>query len=672
MNKIDLWESRFQRMRRRPPKEVIVFGLKTLKKFPKHIDKKGIDEYSPNEIFYDFTNKNTFFESTKLKFCNNFYFNPNDSLEEKYKNNFPDDYKKTIQLSEKYCKGNLKFFNTDIKFQNWHKINNFEWSLEPSSTINYFGKNRKQDIKYIWELNRMHFITVLAKAYYITGKEKYSKSVINYLSSWIDENPYLKGVNWMEGIEAAIRMYSWIFSYAFIINSRNLTPKINLKILKSIYLHGKFIKDFLSDKWYTNNNHILAELSALILISISFPNVRQSKNWLKFALKNLVNEVESQILTDGATWESSTGYQKFDLELLLYPLILLDKNNINVQSTIYKKVKKMAIFLNFISIKDGKIPRVGDEDQGFVLNLCNWDYDNIFEISSLANFYYKQKNFLNNKSELVFWISNGKINSENNISYSYPTFKVFQESGYVVFKSKDDYLLFITGIQNRRYLHAPHRHVDVLSFVYGKNNCFFIDDPGTYTYFSADIMRNKFRRIQMHNTITVDDKNPSDLSGLFEMSPNLKTKIEKQGIFNDMRYVVASQNNYKFLIHKRAVLQFQKGFIIYDFITGDGKNHSFQSFLHLNPKVVILEKNKKSVLLKNEKETLFIRSDKEILEDNSVFSSKYGEKNDSKMLKVNIAGNSFENSFFLTSNKKSLESINLDLSEFKSKILKCS
>jgi len=651
----DLWIPKIQRMVRRPYKEILVFCIKRTKIVPKYLFlHSAIKESEKKNIFCEGYTKEELLEIIRIRNRRAFYFDSfNDEIAITFKKKFSKEYNKTLELADKLINGHFDLLGRKIIFENWHKVGDEVWPLLPSYKIGYYGKKVINDIKIVWELNRMQFLPIIGKAYFLTKDEEYAKKTLEYISSWVEQNPYLYGVNWMEGIEAAIRMYSWIFAYNFILSSPNLTPDANFRVLKSIYQHGKFIYEFLSDKWSINNNHILAELSALILISLTFPQFRDSKKWLKFSVNKLEKEIDRQIFEEGVIWEHSTGYQKFDTELILYPIILLQKNGYLVPKSIIEKAEKMIEFLNLISMKRGKIPLVGDEDQGFVLKLGDWEYDNALEVSSVGSVLFKRKDFMKNKSEMVFWLFNGRVIEETQDSFGYPTFKIFDKSGYGLFKSKNDYLLFVTSSQDKRYLHAAHRHLDMLSFVYSKNGEYFIVDPGTYTYFGNYEMRNRFRSISMHNTLRIDGREPSDLSGLFEIYPRPKTKIVKWGKFDDehIKYVWATHDGYKPLIHNRIIAGIPRGYILYDFVEGDGKKHKFESHFHLHPDTDIERISDKELMLMINNEKIWLISDKKIKLENSEYSPKYGVLLNSKSLKIEGITNHWNNYTYILKNR---------------------
>lgn len=668
MGSNDLWLSRIQRLKRRPSKEIVTFFVKEVIKTPKFIFSLKDNVINLNQVLLDPINEDNVFNDIKKRCSNIFYFDPfKKKFSELFKNSFPESSNSSLKKAEEYVNGNFDFLGEKVQFEDWHSVEGVRWPSDISpGKINYFGTDRRGDIKYIWELNRMQFLPLVGKAFFLTGDEKFAKCVLSYIDTWIDQNPYFKGVNWMEGIEAAIRIYSWIFSYYFILDSKSLDSTFNDKILKSIYQHAKFIKNFNSDKWIINNNHIVSELSALILIGLSFPQFKESKDWIDFAIHKLKKEIVSQVFEDGFLWEHSLGYHKFVTELLAFAVILLKKNDHHIPKIILVKLEKMFECLNLTSMKNGKIPIIGDEDQAKVIKLCFEDYDKLSEILSIGNALFERDYFgLVNDSELVFWLFGGEKKITSKFYGNDSCFKVFNDSGYGLFKTKNSYLFFCTSAQKEKYLHAGHRHLDMLSFVYERNGEYFIVDPGTYTYFADDVIRNKFRGISMHNNITIDGNNPVDLSGLFEFYPRPRAKLVDYGTKNkSLNYIWASHSGYDPLIHHRVVVQFQDGFVLYDFVDGDSKGHKFESYFHLHPEVNILRNNGKNVVLKKNNERVFIYSDKKIIETKSLFSPQYGVKVETKSLKNTAQGNCYENYLYILNNENSMDKISFDPKDF--------
>lgn len=658
MISIDYLAYGFKRLFHKPFLEVIHFGYYNSKLIPIHVynrlilKKKNYLFMSDSDFVKGKLNINLDIGSNiytlvsqllALKDKNLFFFNTdNYRLKKDYLSNYAEQVEETIENANKYLNHEFSFLGRQFKFDD--KVNyHYGFGQSPPSNqyfsdINYFIPS--WDVKITWELNRQQHLPILAKAYFITSDEKYAKEVCKQIEQWIEQNPYLLGVNWVEGIEASIRMYSWIFAYNYIRNSKSLTPEINLKILKHIYLHGKFIKTFLSDKWIINGNHLLAELSGLLLIGITFPEFKESKEWVSFALKKLESEISTQIFDDGAIWEHSTGYHKFVTEMILYPVILLKKNGYKIPEIILRKLEKMLHFLDSIAMSNGKIPLIGDEDQGFFLKLNSSEYDDVRDILACGNILLNQEK-LNNKSELAFWLFNGLVTISNKNENAQKDLKVFKDSGYCLFKSPEDYLLLTTSSQHTKYLHAAHRHLDLLSFVFECKGEYFIVDNGTYIYNGDKENRDLFRSLWMHNTLFIDEKNPCVL-GPFEMQPRPCARILNYGKTNSGFYVNVCSAAYYPLLHNRSIIQTADGYIVYDNLMSNS-SHLYNSYIHLHPHLEINIIDRYNVELIKNSVKIYIHSLNEINVIESKFSSKYGVYTNSKSLRIKVQSNNYTN-----------------------------
>src|SRR5690625_7644107 len=110
-------------------------------------------------------------------------------------------------------------------FNTWHIHNKFESGSIPNlvydpfsekelhagtrekhwTEINEFDLNTG-DIKNLWELSRFDWLTVLGRAYAITGEERYRDRIHSLLNDWSSKNPVNIGINWRCGEETSMRV----------------------------------------------------------------------------------------------------------------------------------------------------------------------------------------------------------------------------------------------------------------------------------------------------------------------------------------------------------------------------------------------------------------------------------------------------------------------------------
>jgi len=312
-----------------------------------------------------------------------------------------------------------------------------------------------------------------------------------------------------------------------------------------------------------------------------FPEFKEADKWKKRGIELLERELNAQILPDGITWEQSTGYQKFVADLYLFVVILMMRNQMKISEAVLSKLTQMIDFLDSITKTDGRIPLVGDEDQGKVFRVCETACDDARSTITVGSIRLKRKDWLRTKSEEAFWLL-GKEALIKRSKSVLPESRLFRDSGFLVMRSKDKYLLFMAGSQDPKYLHASHRHLDMLSFVLDAYGTCFITDPGTYTYFGDFEWRRYFKSIKAHNTVVVDDKDPVDIEEVFELSHVPLAQVRGHAVNDRFDWVVAGHNGYKSVAHVRQIFFLKPEYwIIVDLLEGKGE-HVFDLYFHFS------------------------------------------------------------------------------------------
>ena len=102
-----------------------------------------------------------------------------------------------------------------------------DWRLDPVhqrqalqtywSQVPYL-EPRCGDHKVVWELNRHQSWLSLGRAYWLSDDRRYRDAFIAYLSSWMQSNPPLTGVNWSSMLEISLRALSWLWALHFFVH----------------------------------------------------------------------------------------------------------------------------------------------------------------------------------------------------------------------------------------------------------------------------------------------------------------------------------------------------------------------------------------------------------------------------------------------------------------------
>ena len=334
------------------------------------------------------------------------------------------------------------------------------------------------DIRIVWELNRLgHFLT-LGHAYKLTKDERFATAFVDQLRSWYEQNPYGRGPNWQCAMEVALRAINLIAAREMFRESPQLDTQFLLTLFQQ---HGNHIRRNLEFSYIATSNHYLSDVAGLLWLGVMVPELRDAKRWRDFGLRELLREMDKQVLPDGADFEASTGYHRFVTELFLYSFLICRDNWISIERRYWNKLRAMLLYIRGYLRPDGFAPLIGDTDGGQFLPLQQKPADD--------------HRYLVTIGAEVF--NNAELRDAERGS------KAFPNAGTYIMRHEDLYLCFNTsssGIDGR----GSHGHNDKLSIEVSAGGCAFIVDPGTYVYTGDLQRRHDFRSTAYHSTVKID------------------------------------------------------------------------------------------------------------------------------------------------------------------------
>lgn len=316
--------------------------------------------------------------------------------------------------------------------------------------------------------------------------------------------------------------------------------------------------DFLSKRpeYHLLGNHLLENAFALMMGGAFFSDLR----WIKQGQKILRNELQEQIMTDGAHFELSPMYH----QIILFRLLeLIDwyskwssKEN-TFESYLVEKAGLMLTWLKNISFENGDIPHFNDSTDGIAYS-TNW--------------------LINYADKLGIPISNIPLG----------------ESGYRSIKI-NSYEFKIDFAQLGPSYQPGHAHADALSFICYSNNQPLFVEFGTSTYETGNT-RNLERATTSHNSIVLNNESQSQVYSGFRVGKRAITKIIKD---NDFELAASHDGYYSThkIIHQRDFIFNEDDIRILDTMI-NSKNEIFKAYFHLSPLLgnITIERNNKVVL----------------------------------------------------------------------------
>ena len=456
----------------------------------------------------------------------------------------------------------------------------FKWPLEYYAKIKIVDLTNDADVKVPWELSRLQFLTGLGRAHWLTNERKYKDKFVDILSDWDNKNPIEYGVNWSCSMEIAIRAINIVWGLHFFGNGGKLTAKFVSKIIRLLYYHGVHIERNLEiiDKG-SNSNHLISNYLGLFYLAVLFPEFDKSQKWLTLSKKGLEQEISLQINSDGADYECSTSYHRLVFEIFLSAFLLGKQNEIKFSEDYISRLTKICRFSTAMTPQSGKVPLIGDNDDGFIVKLSNddpHDHRALLDIAS-QELDIKVPDNVEPSEERLWYLGPNSLNRWPKMARRRPS--LFKDTGYgIIQNDKMHLVLNACGIPEKYF--GGHKHNDLLSLNLEINQTPLLIDAGTACYSSDYKLRNKSRTTSMHNTICIDNEEQCRIieRALFFMFNDARPRIDLWTVTEDKVIVSAVQNGFRRLrnkvIHRRTLeIALNKLTIdIWDEITGDGND----------------------------------------------------------------------------------------------------
>src|SRR5262249_6947156 len=261
-------------------------------------------------------------------------------------------------------------------------------------------------------------------------------------------------------------------------------------LLQMLDQHGAHIQRNLEFSHIATSNHYLADVAGLLWIGLMVPELESARAWHEFGFRELLHEMDKQVLTDGADYEASTGYHRLKLELWLYSFVLCHLHDLDIDEKYWRKLRAMADYVRAYLRPDGHAPLIGDSDSGQILPIVARRGDDHAYVLALCAAVFQaaalKPRALRPPEELLWLLGAQAVRDFEALPETErPASHAFPEAGTYFLRADDLYLAFNAGgvgVNGR----GSHGHNDALSVEVSACGTAFIVDPGSYLY-TADL-----------------------------------------------------------------------------------------------------------------------------------------------------------------------------------------
>ncbi len=433
-----------------------------------------------------------------------------------------------------------------------------------------------------WSI-RIHgfpYFTPLALAWEETRDPKYAKAIENILRDWMHKIPMPYGVRagglaWGHSLIVSQRAFSTLVDiFTVLCDCADTEDQTITDLLKSIYEHEAYLMEFES---FPPSNKTISEGRSMLATACSFPEFRESEEWYNAASQQLLNDMNIQVMRDGASYELTPGYQIAIAAWFLEVYEVAKKFGRSLNPEIEAGIRRMYDWSASVNRPDFSCPSVSDAgslDGKFAPRLI------------------KPGQVLDNPTALWVGTDGEEGHPPNYTSIAH------RDSGYFVMRSGWDrdarFCLFEGGPYGRF-----HQHEDMLSFDLYAHGLPFIVDPGITSYFPNE-WTSFYRTTEAHNTVLVDGcgQNRREQT-IAEWVESARDKTVWRSDDRADAAIATYDAGYAGLdadiAHRRAVMFIKPNyFLIFDELTGEGQ-HTYEAFFHFMPYRVLIDPDTRAV-----------------------------------------------------------------------------
>ncbi|MGK0174656.1 MAG: putative heparinase superfamily protein [Ulvibacter sp.] len=390
---------------------------------------------------------------------------------------------------------------------NYHFYNKIDWNFAD------YGK--------LWTYNLNYFEFLLQEN--ISQEEG-----LRLIHDFIDDIDNIK--DGLEPYPLSLRIIFWL----------RFLQKYNIgdeRINRSLFAQLKILSNNI--EYHLLGNHLLENGFALLFGAYYFNN----DTYFQKAKKIISEELEEQILGDGAHFELSPMYHQIILYRLLDSINLVNNNAALFEKTfstlLIEKAQLMLGWLKCMTFNNGRIP------------LFNDSADNIAPESKTLFGYASRLGISFNPVQL-------------------------NQSGYRRFDTDNWTVIFDVGKIGADYI-PGHGHCDIFNFSMHCKNQPFIIDTGTSTY-NNNAQRQLERSTKSHNTVQVNELEQSEIWSAFRVGERAVVNL----LTDTDDYVKAVHNGFKNIgvKHCRTFRSQDNIFYLKDEIEGsfEGKAYAYFHF----------------------------------------------------------------------------------------------
>jgi hypothetical protein len=290
-------------------------------------------------------------------------------------------------------------------------------------------------------------------------------------------------------------------------------------ILRQITLQAEFIYKSIE---YTDirGNHYAANLVALLFAGqILQKQYGPARQWLKYAVQRIPQEIEVQFCDDGVNFEKATGYHRLVTELFFLGLLALDKMRHPVPNSARSKLHLAFRYIFAYIRSDGLAPNFGDNDSASILSVDGKAADDHSSLLNLGAVYFGDEDLKlsdrGSTAAIALLLGEPGVKRWDTLkgrTLNNRPSRYFPVGGMLISTDSNNFFVADYGEVGQKGL-GGHGHNDLFSFELCLSGLPLIVDSGCPVYTGNTEMYNQYRSTASHNVVMIDGEEMARLAG---------------------------------------------------------------------------------------------------------------------------------------------------------------
>lgn len=437
----------------------------------------------------------------------------------------------------------------------------------------------EEDIKQIWEPGRFGWALTLARAYAFSGSPAYVRGFWARTQQFLAAHPPNLGRQWQSGQEVALRLMALIFCDRVFAPTPETTPGAREQLWEAIAAHARRIPPTLVYARSQNNNHLLSEAAGLYAAGLYLPKHPEAGHWRDLGWRWLNWGFQHQIGEFGIYVQHSVNYHRLMLQLALFTDHLRRAaGQPDWPAATQARLAAATRWLWALTDPEtGQAPNLGANDGAYVFPLTHLPFHDFRPVVAAAGKAFLDLDIYDQISlnEMSEWF---ELHAAPDPEQPQP--------------QAPDMLRVQINASGRAFLHTGHftdrpSHADQLHADLWWRGVNVALDPGTYAYNAPPPWDNALMTARVHNTLTLDGRDPMTRAGRFlwldwAQAEILAYEMNDRG---QITRLAAEHDGYRKLgaLHQRAVEATDSGWTVTDiFLPYDDTNSAATHQARLN------------------------------------------------------------------------------------------